>query len=232
VRIDLPVLARGTRWAVILKPAGLAVHRSALVRTGPTVVGVAGRQFGCRVDPVHRLDQPTSGCLLLSFDRDYTGALQQALAAGSKRYLAMVRGCIPTREPYTESRALAVDGVEKEATTWLQPVASSKDPRCSLVMAEPLSGRFHQIRRHLRGLDHPVLGDTTHGDSRENKRWRPLGLNRLALHNFEMRLEVEEGPQVIHAPIPADLLALFEGMPWWPEALVNLPLLGSPEMAA
>ena len=223
--IDLPVLARGPTWAVVHKPSGLPVHRSALVRSGPTLVGVAGRVLGTRVDPVHRLDQPTSGPVLFSLDRRVTPALQAALTAGTKRYLALVRGAIPTRDPYVESRPLAVDGVDKEAETRLQPLASSKDPRCSLVLAEPHTGRFHQIRRHLRGLSHPVLGDSTHGDTRVNRTWRELGLHRLALHCFQLTFAFDGETIDVEAPIPSDL-AVWTQLPLWPEAVANLPVLG------
>jgi tRNA pseudouridine65 synthase len=225
VRIDLPVLARGPTWAVVHKPSGLPVHRSALVRSGPTLVGVAGRVLGTRVDPVHRLDQPTSGPVLFSLDRSATPMLQDALTAGHKRYLALVRGAIPTRDAYIEARSLSVDGVDKESETTLTPLASCGDPRCSLVLAEPHTGRFHQIRRHLRGLSHPVLGDSTHGDTRVNKTWRALGLHRLALHCFELSFVVDGEAVTVQAPLPADL-AFLVGLPLWGEALANLPQLG------
>ena len=224
VRIDLPILARGERWAVVHKPSGLPVHRSALVRRGPTLVGVAGRVLATRVDPVHRLDQPTSGPVLLSLDRTATPQLQQALTDGTKRYLALVRGAIPTREPHVEQRPLMVEEVEKSAETCLQPLASCREPRCSLVLAEPRTGRFHQIRRHLRGLSHPVLGDSTHGDTRANRSFRDHGLHRLALHCFELSFTFEGTTTTVHAPLPDDL-AMWTRLPLWPEAVANLPVL-------
>lgn len=224
--IDLPVLARGPTWAVVHKPSGLPVHRSALVRRGPTLVGVAGRVLGTRVDPVHRLDQPTSGPVLFSLDRTVTPALQRALADGRKRYVALVRGVIPTRDAHVEVRPLAVDGIEKQSETTLTPLASCSEPRCTLVLAEPRTGRFHQIRRHLRGLSHPVLGDSTHGDTRVNKTWRDHGLHRLALHCFELSLVLDGELVTVQAPLPADLAAVLGGLPLWPEALANLPQLG------
>ncbi len=234
MRIVLPILARGPHWAVVHKPSGLPMHRSELVRRGPTLVGVAGRVLGTRVDPVHRLDQPTSGPVLLSLDRAATPSLQEALTAGRKRYLALVRGAIPTREAYVEERALAVDGVDKDARTTFTPLASCAEPRCSLVMAEPHTGRFHQIRRHLRGLSHPVLGDSTHGDTRVNRTIRDHGLHRLALHCFELSFEVDGEAITVHAPLPDDLAAL-RALPLWEEAVAHLPLLAelaAPEAAA
>jgi len=225
--MQLPVLARTPDWVVVGKPSGLPVHRSKLVRSGPTLIALAGQQLGVRVDPVHRLDQPVSGCLLLSLNRKATYRLQLALAAGQKRYVAMVRGCIPTRDGYLETRPLDVDGVSKECETWLRPLASSVEPRCSLVLAEPHTGRFHQIRRHLRGLDHPILGDSMHGDTRCNRAWRegPYGLPRLTLHCLQLTIEDEGEVHHITAPLPDDLRGLFEQMPWWAEAVEALPAL-------
>ena len=225
--LHVPVLARSERWAIVAKPSGLPIHRSEFVRRGPTLVGVAGRALDAWVDPVHRLDQPVSGCLLLSLDRSFTSHLQQALTDGQKRYLAMVRGAIPTREEYVEERVLVVEGDEKEARTAFRPLGSSVDPRCSLVLASPATGRFHQLRRHLRGLDHPILGDSTHGDTRVNRLWREEhGLLRLALHCFELDLVIDGEPVLVRAPLPEDLSTLFRRMPWWEEAVRHHPPLG------
>lgn len=217
---------------MVYKPAGLPVHRSKLVRRGPTLVALAGQVLEQRADPVHRLDQPVSGCLLMSLDRTATAGLQQALSEGRKQYVVMVRGNIPTREPHVVDRPLKVDGAVKDSETWLRPLASSREPRCSLVLAEPRTGRFHQIRRHVRGLDHPVLGDTMHGDTRENRRWREEhGLPRLAMHCLRLSLpnpEEPSGPGIdVVAPLPDDLRELFQRMPWWPEAVAALPALGT-----
>lgn len=227
--MHLPVLARTERWAVVAKPAGLPIHRSAFVRSGPTLVALAGQQLGVRVDPVHRLDQPVSGCLLFSLDRSATPALQEALATGRKRYVAMVRGHTATREGTLVDRPLVIEGKEKDCATWLQPLGSSREPRCSLVLAEPRTGRYHQIRRHLRGLSHPILGDSMHGDTRENRRWRegPHGLPRLTLHCLELTFAFEGEEHHVVAPLPDDLRTLFSAMPWWGEACEALPQLAT-----
>jgi len=222
------LLARGDVWAVVHKPAGLPVHRSRHVRRGPTLVALSGQLLDMRVDPVHRLDQPVSGCLLLSLDRAATPSLQARLAAGSKRYVAMVRGHIDPREPHRVTRPLKVEGSLKECETLLTPVASSREPRCSLVLAEPRTGRYHQIRRHLRGLDHPVLGDSMHGDTRVNRHWRDEhALPRLAMHCLSLSLpgDGDAAPIEALAPLPDDLRALFTAMPWWAEAVAALPEL-------
>jgi hypothetical protein len=71
-------------------------------------------------------------------------------------------------------------GVLKKARAWFNFVAGQDNnrgddpsrPRASLVLCRPETGRWHQIRKHLSGLSHPILGDSTHGNSRENRLWR------------------------------------------------------------
>jgi tRNA pseudouridine65 synthase len=227
--MELEVLARGARWAVVAKPSGLPVHRSAMVRERDTVMRVVRRTFGDGVNPVHRLDRGTSGCLLLSLDPTWTSTLQAALTAGTKRYVASVRGEITTREPVVVDTPMKdPDGVVQEARTLATPLASSPEPRCSLVLAEPDTGRWHQVRRHLRDLSHPVLGDSTHGDTRVNRWWREeRGLGRLGLHCLSITLAPPGETIEVTCPVPEDLLRVWRALPWWDEAVARLPDLTS-----
>ncbi len=228
--MDLVVLAESERWRVVCKPSGLPVHRSALVDEKRTLVRLARRRWGHQVSPVHRLDRATSGCLLLSSDPEYTSVLQEALGQGEKRYVAMVRGQVRSMDPIRFSNPMRdLDGVEKDAETLLAPLATTDDPRSSLVLATPLTGRYHQVRRHLRDLSHPVLGDSSHGDSRVNRLWRETyGLRRLALHCLSLALDLPDGATIrATAPVPADLRRIWERLPWWPQAVAALPELAA-----
>jgi tRNA pseudouridine65 synthase len=193
-------------------------------------MGAAYRRFGRQVAPVHRLDRATSGCLLLSLDLTATGALHRALAAGQKRYLALVRGQLAPLEPIVYDAPLSDGrGGTKPAVTVFAPVATSLEPRCSLVLAVPLTGRTHQIRRHLRDLAHPVLGDSRHGDTRVNRTWREgHGLHRLALHCLSIDAEGPTGPISARSPLPPELVAVCRQLPWWGAALAALPELRAP----
>ena len=76
----------------------------------------------------------------------------------------------------------------------------------TLVLARPRTGRLHQIRRHFRHLGHPLLGDTTWGDNKANKRLRdPVGLRRLALHALTLSLPFRGHDVHASAPLPDDL---------------------------
>lgn len=195
---------------------------------------IAKRQFGETVAPVHRLDRATSGCLLLSLDPTTTARLQAALSAGDKRYLALVRGAVDdlserhVTTPIKDPRK----GVQS-AESFVQPIATSRDPRCSLFLARPVTGRNHQVRRHCRDLDHPVIGDGKHGDSRVNRWWREhLELPRLALHCLSLRIETEQDGSIdVTCPVPRDLLAVFERLPWYADAVRALPQMVATDAA-
>ena len=229
--MDLAVLAAGDRFVVVDKPSGLAVHRSAEVRDRHTVMGAVRRSMPgvSRIDAVHRLDRATSGCLLLSLAPERTPVLHSALKSGLKVYLALVRGQVSPLEPIHYAGPLKDElGQLKEAETVFSPIATCAEPRCSLLLAVPLTGRRHQIRRHLRDLSHPVLGDSSHGDTRVNREFRELlGLDRLALHCSRLELELPDtGERILaHSPLPPELRCLSR-LPLWPDAVAALPELG------
>lgn len=209
-------------WVVVAKPSGLLVHRSALAADEDVLIDRVRAALGERVHPVHRLDRPTSGALLLARRPDVVPALQDCLTAGRKSYVALVRGRADAVDGTWIERPLAPmdsDGDPKPARTFVRVLGSAPDPRCSLVLAQPATGRTHQVRRHLRGVHHPVLGDSTHGDIRENRAWRPRGLHRLALHCARLELPYVGGPIDVIAPLPDDLASVLASLPFWEEAV-------------
>lgn len=228
--MEVPVLARGDDWIVVDKPAGLLVHRSSWARDRDVVLTRLRDQLGQHVYPVHRLDRPTSGCLAFGLDPDGARRLQDALTAGRKTYLTLVRGQADVLHGTTVDRPLSGEGggEKKEARTWFEVLGSSRDPRCSLVLARPETGRYHQIRRHLAGRSHPVLGDSSHGDTKENRRWKERGLPRLLLHCARLDLPHPDGPIHVHCPPPEDMLEVLRGLPWYDQASTLEPALLPP----
>ena len=191
----LPVLFRDQWLAVIDKPAGLMVHDSALARGETDFAADRLRdQFDAPVVLVHRLDRATSGCLLLAFDRGTASVLGKTLMAGDveKAYLAVCRGW--PDEAFTIDHALdggpgkpmkkpAVTRFERLATCELDlPSAGFATSRYALLRAWPETGRFRQIRRHLKHASHHLVGDPSHGDGRHNRAFRMLGIHRMLLH--------------------------------------------------
>ena len=192
----LPVCLLEERFAVVDKPAGLMVHDSELARGETDFAADRLReQFGKPIFLVHRLDRATSGCLLVAFDREAASAFGKALMARDveKDYLAVCRGW-PAEERFVIDHPLdggpgkpqkkpAVTEFERLATCELaMPSAGFETSRYALLRARPLTGRFRQIRRHLKHASHHLIGDTSHGDGRRNRAFRMLGIHRMLLH--------------------------------------------------
>jgi len=167
---------------------------------------------------VHRLDRGTSGALLFA----RTSAAAATLTARfesrqvDKRYLALVRG-----EPAASGtidhpipRSVEDAGAPRvPAVTHYQLVARSTVDRCSLVLAIPETGRGHQVRRHLRHLGHPLVGDVNYGRGEINRRYRAeYGLHRLALHALDLAFDhpVTRARVAVTAPMPDDLALPLE----------------------
>ncbi|MEY4764885.1 MAG: hypothetical protein RI907_1558 [Pseudomonadota bacterium] len=200
----LTLLWRDERMVAIHKPSGWLVHRSALDPHEDRIVQTQLRdQLGQWVYPVHRLDKGTSGVLLLALDADMARELTQAFERRvvNKRYVALVRGW--PAASWSVDHALKPDDApedapEQDATTAFQllarlslPVPVDRYPttRVALVLAEPETGRRHQIRRHLKHVAHPIIGDATHGKGPHNRLWAErLGTHRLWLHAWQLSL--------------------------------------------
>ncbi len=200
---ELPVLWRDERLVAVHKPAGWLVHRTGLdAHETRFVVQTLRDQLGQRVYPVHRLDKGTSGVLLMALDSDAARLMAQAFEAREvdKRYVAFVRGWLPDAvqvdHPLKPDDAPA-DAQPQPAVTDFHCLLRAEWPeamdgqhattRASLVAATPQTGRRHQIRRHLKHLSHPIIGDATHGKGPLNRWWAErLGRQRLWLHACEL----------------------------------------------
>ncbi len=228
--MQLHVLHEDPRFVVIAKPARLACHRSKLVHDKTTLADVAMEQFGRRIHLVHRLDRATSGCLMIAFDPEMAKELHWALRSehSYKAYLAFVRGWFRWIDPVEVDHPVKDDkGIYRDAQSTVTALGKSRDPRCSLLLVEPKTGRNHQVRRHVRDLHHPVLRDAIHGDSRQNTWWRDeMGLQRLGLHCAKLDLLREDGSRlVVTCPPPLDLVQLWQRLPWWDDAVKASPEL-------
>ena len=231
----LPLLTRGEGFVVVNKPPRLLVHRNPRLRREPAALQLLRDQLGTRVNPVHRLDRQTSGCLLFATDPALTSALHAALShpEAVKVYVCLVRGRFTQDSPVVVERPLKDDrGVMQAARSVVWCLGRSRAPRCSILRVQPSTGRTHQVRRHVRGLNHPILGDANHGDTRENRRWREShGLSHLQLHCLHLSLPWEGGRLEATAPLYADMAALWGGLPCWEEAVAAEPALRLPPAA-
>ena len=224
----MSVLFRDDWLAVVDKPAGLMVHDSKLARGETEFAADRLRdQFDAPIFLAHRLDRATSGCLLLAFDRDTASALGKLLMsrdAFDKDYLAICRGW--PEERFTIDHPL--DGgpgkpLKKPAVTEFARLATCElatpsehfpTSRYALLRARPVTGRFRQIRRHLKHASHHLIGDTSHGDGRHNRAFRMLGIHRMLLHAWRLGFvhPVTGARLDVRAPFDAEFakaLALF-----------------------
>ena len=222
----LCVLYEDERLVAIDKPSGLVVHRSTQAHDSVNCVSLLRRQLGRFVFAVHRLDRGASGVLLFALDREAGQALSAAFALRrvEKQYVALVRGYLPEHgvidSPLTDLGGACPQPAETRftrlATVELaHPIKPHPTARYSLVRAEPLTGRTHQIRRHFAHLRHPIVGDVNHGDGEHNRLFRRLfGCRRLVLHAEQLTLPHPSTgkPLVIEAPLPAELVRLFEAL--------------------
>ncbi len=250
-RDALPVLYRDEALIAVHKPSGLLVHRTNLDRHETRfALQILRDRIHQPVWPVHRLDKGTSGLLLFALDRDVGRALGGQFERGEveKTYLAVVRGHPPeageidhalppmadeyaSRGPERHKPQSALTRYRRLATVEL-PYAVDRYPtsRYALVQLSPRTGRWHQLRRHMKHLAHPVIGDATHGKGRHNRLFQTLfGCHRLLLAAVEMRLAhpVSGAPLLLEAPLAPDFAAVLVQLGW----LDALPVAWRPEQA-
>jgi len=227
--LELPILFADQSLAVVDKPAGLMVHDSKLARGETDFAADRLReQFGKPIFLIHRLDRATSGCLLLAFDRETASALGKTLMSQDvrKEYLAVCRGW--PAENFTVDHPL--DGgpgkpLKKPALTHFTRLATGELPvpsngfetsRYALLRCELETGRFRQIRRHLKHSFHHMIGDTSHGDGRHNLQFRMRGVHRMLLHASRLSFaHPATGERIaVSAPLDAEWKKAFALFGW------------------
>lgn len=191
---QLDIIYRDEHVIAIHKPAGLLVHKSPIdKRETRYAMKLLRDQIGQWVYPVHRLDKPTSGVLLFALNPDCAKRVGELFEQRqvSKRYQALVRGYTPASgqidhalseiAAFKDQQAKADLKDAKEAQTHYQRLAQFELPfndgrfptsRYSLLELQPITGRKHQIRRHLKHISHPIVGDVKYGKGPHNRLFR------------------------------------------------------------
>jgi 23S rRNA pseudouridine955/2504/2580 synthase len=202
MRPPLDVLYEDNLIIVVNKSSGLPMHRTAEFEKNLVDFGqeyMIQRGTPCKLYPVNRLDRGTSGTVILAKSSSAAGIYgRQVKETGlDKLYLALVWGT--TDESGVINEALD----EKESETRYQTIMAGDN--CSLLAVTPISGRMHQIRRHLAAVGHPVIADKRYGGSDMPE------LAGFALHSFRTTLErLEAGPLIVCAPLADEMLNLCE----------------------
>lgn len=211
---ELVTLYRDEHLLAVAKPSGMLVHNG-WAREPRVALSEARKLVGRYVYPVHRLDRGTSGVLWFALSAEVARSMQAALGSptAEKHYLTLVRGITPETGTIEHALAKRKGGTKREAVTHYQRVASFE--RYSLVLARPFHGRLHQIRRHMKHISHPVIGDVRYGKREHNHLLRErFGLARLALHALSFRLLHPVLGQLlfVQAPLPDDLAGPLRAM--------------------
>jgi tRNA pseudouridine65 synthase len=201
------ILHRDERVVIVDKPAGVIVHRSFAGDDEYALMQQVRDTVGTLVYPIHRLDRGASGAVAFALDREAAKVLCDGFAAGAadKRYLAITRGHPPEHLVLDYAIPCEAGGARVDAVTEL--ARRETFGRYALVDARPRTGRFHQIRRHLKHLSCPLIGDVKYGKGEHNRLFRErYALHRLALHCYQLTVPHPDGTTItVTAPLPADL---------------------------
>ena len=200
----LNILYRDPHIIAVEKPHGLLVHRSPIDKHETRfAVQQLRDQIGQHVYPLHRLDRPTSGILLFALSAEVASLVGQHFMSHQvkKEYAAIVRGWLHGEgvidyalkykwDKYADANRRQQVAPQPAFTHYApqarylipMPVGRYEQARFSLVKLNPASGRKHQLRRHMVHIRHPILGDTTHGDGKQNK----FGKQAFDFHNLAL----------------------------------------------
>ncbi len=233
----MELIHRDERLVAVYKPAGWLIHRSELEpRERRWLLQAVRDRVGRHVYPVHRLDRPTAGIVVFALDESAAAHLAGVFARRrvTKVYLAVVRGHTapagvidwPLRDRAHLTRGTEPDSAPRAAVTHYQRLATCEHPdpvgphlsaRYSLLRLHPEHGRQHQLRRHLKHIGHPILGDTTHGDGRHNRYLRQrFQIQRLLLAALGLRLpHPNDGhPLTLHTDPDPELQGILTALGW------------------
>jgi len=199
-RPALDILYEDDQIVIVNKPAGLPMHRTAEIEENLVEFGqsyMTSRGTPCKLYPVNRLDRGTSGTVIMAKSSSSAGIYgRQVKECGlDKLYLALVAG-----QP-ADNGTIDEPLDDKESETAFRTIV--RGDSCALLAVTPVSGRMHQIRRHLSMIGHPVVADKRYGGG------DLPALSGFALHSFRTVLaRPEAGPLTICAPLPEELLGL------------------------
>lgn len=214
-RLQAAVLFEDDALLVIDKPAGIAVHGGSGISRGVIEQLRLERPQAKFLELVHRLDRETSGILLLAKKRSALVALHEAMRENAieKRYLMLVKGAwhdqkrrvkLPLKKYLLangERRVSVEEGGQASETVFhLRQRAGDY----TLLEAELITGRTHQLRVQLTHLGFPILGDDKYGDFALNKLLQKQGLKRMFLHSAQT---------VIRHPLSGERLVLKASLP-------------------
>lgn len=235
----LPILYQDKYIVAVNKPAGLLVHRTRLdVHETMFALQMVRDMMGCYVYPLHRLDKPTSGVLLFALDKDSATIISEFFRTGQiiKKYLAVVRGYTEESEVIDHPLREIYDGIvnprkkedlelESAVTEYRRldhvelayQVNRFPTSRYSLVEIIPHTGRRRQIRRHMKHISHPIIGDVKYGKGEYNRFFREhFDCHRLLLAAVEISFTHPWNNErlIIRAPLDSIFVQVLTELGW------------------
>jgi len=209
VRVTLKILYEDESLIAMHKPHGLLVHRTRIAKDATEfAVQILRDQIeGKHVYPVHRLDRKTSGVLLFAKTKTANQDVQQLFRGRQvrKTYEAIVRGFVD-KSAIIDYPLLKDDNLQKSETQYELirhfeinlPFGEFKTSRYSHIWLKPKTGRFHQLRRHMAHIYHPIIGDRPHGCNKQNKLWKEqFNMTTMLLHANTLEFEYPKGNKLI-----------------------------------
>jgi tRNA pseudouridine65 synthase len=199
------ILYQDQNLVAIDKPAGFHVHppetKAEKVPRHKIILHQLRDQIGERVYPLHRLDAGTSGILVFALNSETASFYGKHFQSREvqKTYWAVIRGFVPDEGEINLELAQDSTGALAPAQTLFQTLKRMEmdetvgkrnlKARYSWLKVSPQTGKFHQIRRHMNRIAHPVIGDGTHGDSHHNRFFREkLQIAGLCLRAVKIEL--------------------------------------------
>lgn len=188
----------------INKPHGLLVHKTNIAKDATEfALQMVRDAIKQKVYPVHRLDRKTSGVLVFAKSKKVLKVVNNLFAKGQvkKTYQAIVRGFLPPKgvidypltEGYKMQEAVSAYKVLKEFELNIA-FGKFQTSRYSLIEIKPKTGRFHQIRKHMAHIHHPIIGDRPHGCNKQNKLWKEFfEMTTMLLHANHIAFDYPAG---------------------------------------
>ncbi|MFT4969927.1 MAG: tRNA pseudouridine65 synthase [Chitinophagales bacterium] len=214
IPLELEIIYRDEHLIAINKPHGLAVHASKMY-SGDVhfALQTLRDQIGQKVYPSHRLDKKTSGVLLFALEKELDGPTQVLFANKEvdKTYHAILRGHVledgivdyalsntkgkvqDALSPYTVLKRYEID----------VPFGHFSTSRYTLLELKPQTGRYHQLRKHMAHIMHPIIGDRPHGCNKQNRFWKEhFKLDSMMLHAKSITFKHPISQEEIHIKAP------------------------------
>lgn len=220
--MDIKIIYEDNDVIVIDKPAGILVHPSTTLGTGPaeknTLIDILKNKYP-NAQLVHRLDQDTSGLMVIAKNQQTAEFLKAQFKNREikKKYLALVYGILKDRKGIIAksisksrkrggSQTIAPINKMREAVTRYEVIKEFEN--FSLLEVSPETGRTHQIRVHLASIGHPIAGDEKYKFKRQKK---IEGLNRQFLHAKYLQFPMPDGRAMeFESELPNDLKSVID----------------------